>query len=114
MVYFSNIYPDKIEDADEEYYTICSKQMDATMKSFFIKMSIIFGSATVGVFWPTHQLIVHGEKTTTTQFKFPFVDANSNKEFLANLLLQCIFGGYGLCGYVAIEVFIRLCTVFVL
>lgn len=103
-----HIYPDKDDDEDEEYHEICSQQIDGTMKHFICKISIILGSMTVALIWPTYQFFSHGIRTTALQVKLPFIEEKSSAEFLGNFILQCIILGHGLLGYVGLE----LCSIY--
>lgn len=99
-----HIYPDKKDDEDDEYYEICSNQIDASMKNFFSKMAMIFISLIMALIWPTYKFVSQGVKTTATQVKFPFINENSNDEFIGNLLLQSVLFGHGFAAYIGLEV----------
>lgn len=105
---YKNIDDD--DNEDDEYHEICSKQIDETFKNFFCKMGILIGSLVVALIWPTHELILHGIKTTALQVKLPFVEEKSNAEFMGNLLFQFIFLGHGFLGYIGLEVGIDAAT----
>lgn len=83
------------------------------MKNFIFKMSIILSSAVTGFIWPTYQFVSHGIKTTAIEVKFPFIDENSDAEFIGNLLLQSIIVAHGLAGYVGLGVGMDICTDFI-
>lgn len=96
------IYPDGHDDS--QYTQLCSKQIDATVKSFFVKMTMIFLSFGAGVTGPAYALLFYNIKTTTIEVKLPFVDEKSDAEYLGNMLLQGMIAGHGIIGYIGIEV----------
>lgn len=112
-----HIYPDQKDDEDDEYYEICSNQIDASIKNFVSKMAMIFSSAILALIWPTYKFLSKGIKTTATQVKFPYLIENSNDEFIVNLLLQSILFGHGFIGYIGMEVGMEvgmdICTNFI-
>lgn len=99
-----HIYPDAEVDEDLEYYEICSQHINGSIKSFILKMTMIFSSAIIALIWPTYQFLAQGIKTTATQVKFPFIDENSDVEFIGNLLFQLIVFGHGFIAYIGLEV----------
>lgn len=80
------------------------------MKNFIFKMAIISSSAVTGIIWPTYQFVSQGIRTTATEVKFPFIDENSDAEFIGNLLLESVIAVHGLAGYVGLEVGMDICT----
>lgn len=98
------IYPDNVDVEDEEYYDICSNQMDNTIKSFLCKMAILTTSVCIAVTWPSYQSLTQDIKITAMQLKIPFVEENSYAEFVGNILLGCNILGHGFLGYLSIEV----------
>lgn len=108
------IYPDSVDDEDEEYYDICSKQIDQSIRSFFYKMTIILISIFFAAFWPSFQTFSHQDKITTFKLKFPHINENSYSEFVANILFECNVCVYGFLGYVSIEVGMDIVTDFIL
>lgn len=109
-----NIYPDKNADVDKDYYEICSRQIDASFKQYFFKMTMIVGALFLGNFEPTYLLLTKGLKVTITQVQFPFADENSNAEFLGNLALEVLVGVYGFSAYVGLDICVSICTDFLL
>lgn len=107
------IYPDNEDDEDHEYYEICSKQIDASIKNFIFKMVMIFSSMVTALIWPSYKFVSQGIKTTATQVKFPFLDESSNYEFVGNFLLQSVIMGHGFIGYFAMKVAMDICTDFI-
>lgn len=83
------------------------------MKNFIFKMAIIFSSAITALIWPTYLFVSQGIKTTVTELKLPFIDENSDAEFIGNLLFQSVIVGHGFAGYVGLEVGMDICTDFV-
>lgn len=98
------IYPDNIEDEGEEYYDICSKQMDTTIKRFLSKLAILTGSVIIASFWPIYLIIVQDVKVTRFQLKFPHIKEDSYSEYVGNSLLECNILGHGALAYLAVEV----------
>lgn len=105
-----HIYPETEDDEDTEYYEICSQQINASIKSFVIKMAMIFTSAFTALIWPTYQFLSQGIKTTATEMKFPFISENSDAQFIGNFVFQSIVLGHGLIAYIGLEVGMNICT----
>lgn len=105
-----HIYPDTEDDEDHEYYEICSQHINASIKSFIVKMAMIFSSAVTALIWPTYQFVSQGIKTTATQVKFPFIDENSDAEFIGNFIFQSVIMIHGFIGYIGLEVGMNICT----
>lgn len=76
------IYSDNQENV--EYNEICSKQIDKTIRRFFIKMGIMGISASFSVIGPIHAYLAHGIKTSTTDLRIPFTEDGSNAEFFVS------------------------------
>lgn len=93
-----HIYPDGEDDEDPEYYEICAQHIRASTKDFIVKMAMIFSSVVTALIWPTYLFLSQGIKTTATQVKFPFIDENSDAEFIGNFLFQTIVIGHGFIG----------------
>lgn len=102
------IYPN--ENNDEEYTKICSKHIDGTIRSFFIKIGLMLLSMNGSMIGPIYGYIVHGTKTTMTNVLIPFVDRESNAEFIHNVILASIIGIHGFCGYIGLEIAMALFT----
>lgn len=96
------IYPNNKNDI--EYSEICSNHFDKTIKSFLIKISLMYFSLYGSMIGPAYAYIKYGTKTTMTNVQIPFVDRNSNTEFFGNLILASIIGGHGFIGYIGLEV----------
>ena len=107
------VYPDSIHDEDEEYYDICSKQIDRSIRTFFHKMTIILISAFFTIFWPSFQSFTHEDKITPFKLKIPYIKENSYSEFAANIFFEFIVLGHGFLGYVATEVGMDIVTDFI-
>lgn len=58
----------------------------------------------VAVSGPAYIFLTQGVKTTIINSRIPFTAENSNAEYLGNLALQFILGGYGLLSFVGLEV----------
>lgn len=101
------IYQDN-DFEDTEYNRVCSNQMDVTMKSFLVKMTLMTLSAFVAGFGPIRAYVLYGIRTTTLEVRIPFTEPKSNAEFLGNLLLQFIVLFHGILGYVGAEVWMSL------
>lgn len=107
-----HIYPDN--KVDEGYYDICSQQIDSSFKQYFFKMFILFVSFYISMSWPLYMFLSHGVKSTLIQAKFPFVDENSNAEFLGNFSLELLIVVYGISAYFGLEICVTICTDFFL
>lgn len=116
LVAFSghHTYPNKIEDEDTEYYEICSQQFDTSIKSFFLKMTVILCAAGVAFLNSGYYMISHGVIETGTRLKIPFTDENSLGELFVNLFIISNILGHGLLGYIAIEAGIDITVDFIL
>lgn len=73
------IYPDR--RIQTEYDQICSDQMDKTIRRFFTEICLV---------WPVYKLIKYGVRTTLTEVKIPFVDEDSDTEYILNLMAQVV------------------------
>lgn len=96
------IYPHK--HSDSEYVKICSEHIDATVRSFFIKMAIMILSLNLALIGPMYVLLFYGIETTICEAKFPFIDANSKADYLANFIFECFIAGHGGVSTIALEV----------
>lgn len=54
--------------------------------------------------WPTYLLLSRGKKSTLIEAKLPFIDTDSNAEFRANFMLECLFDVYGIFTHILIEI----------
>lgn len=104
------LYPHQNSSENQEYYDICSHQIDETFKNFFFKVFVLIYSMITAAIWPTYQYISYGTKTTAIALKFPFVDANSDGELLGNLLFQCVLLTHGAFAYLGIEIGLEIIT----
>lgn len=107
------VYPSSVDDEDDEYYDICSKQIDRSIRAFFHKMTLICISIFFAVIWPSFQSLSHENKITTFKLKFPYINENSYSEFGANIFFECNVLVYGFLGYVSIEVGMDIVTDFI-
>lgn len=101
-IYQDSDYP------DQEYNRICSNQMDVTMKSFLIKMSVMGLSLAASQVGPVYVFISNRIKTTTTEVRIPFTEPESNAEFIVNLIIQFNISIHGMFGYIGMEVWMSL------
>lgn len=108
-----NIYPDNIEEENEELYKICSNQMDITIKSSLRKTAILITFCTAITIWSTYQTMTDEVKITVMQLKLPYVEENSYAEFIGNVLLELNVLGHGFLGYLASEVGVDIVNDFV-
>lgn len=90
------IYPNNKED--NEYNKICMHQINETVKSFGIKMVMMYLSLLGSMMGPLYGYYVHGSKTTMTNVKIPYTAQYSNGEFTGNLILTSIIGVHGFIG----------------
>lgn len=95
------IYPDN--HGRTEYNQICSEQMDSTIRSFLIRILMIFLAAFAAVFGPIYVYLSQGIKTTTTEVKIPFADNDENIEYIMNMILQFMNFIYGSLVYYSLE-----------
>lgn len=100
------IHPNK--NKDKEYTEICSKHIDQTVRSFFIKMGLMLLALHGSMIGPIYAYAVHGTKTTMTNVLIPFVERESNTEFAYNVALASIIGIHGFAGYIGLEVAMAL------
>lgn len=104
LVSFGGRYIHPNVDEDNEYTEVCSKHIDGTVKSFFIKMGLMLLSLQGSMIGPGYAYFMYGTKTTMTNVRMPYIDPNSNMEFVANLMLASIIGVHGFIGYIGLEV----------
>lgn len=93
---------------DPEYEDICSKHLDKTVRKFFMKMLTILTSFALLLIWPTHKYVSEGIRTTTTEVRIPFIEEDSDYEFMINIILMSVVGFHGMLGYIVVEVAIEL------
>lgn len=108
LVDFGGRYIHPNVNKDNEYTEICSKNIDATVRSFCIKMALMLLALHGSMVGPCYAYIVHGTKTTMTNVQIPFIKRNSNAEFMANLMLASVIGIHGFSGYIGLEVAMAL------
>lgn len=95
------------DDHEGQYNRICSEHIDGIVRSFFIKMGIIYISLVV----ETVTVLIYirrGTRTTLTDLKFPFVVEKSDTEFYLNAFIQAAVVLLGGLAYVSIEVVMGL------
>lgn len=102
------IYPN--ENKDNDYTEICSKHIDDTIRSFFIKIGLMLLALHGSMVGPIYGYVVHGTKTTMTNVLIPFVERDSTAEFTYNIILASLIGIHGFCGYIGLEVAMALFT----
>lgn len=108
LVDFGGRYIHPNVNKDKEYTEICSKHIDATVRSFWIKMALMLLALQGSMVGPCYAYIMHGTKTTMTNVQIPFIEQNSNAEFMGNLILSSIIGIHGFSGYIGLEVAMAL------
>lgn len=108
LVDFGGRYIHPNDDKDKEYTEICSKHIDATVRSFCIKMGLMLLSLQGSMVGPIYAYIMHGTKTTMTNVLIPYVEHESNEEFAYNVALASIIGVHGFIGYIGLEVAMTL------
>lgn len=108
LVDFGGRYIHPNEDKDSEYTEICSKHIDETVRSFFIKMALMLLALHGSMVGPIYAYIVHGTKTTMTNVLIPYVEHETNEEFAYNVILASIIGIHGFIGYIGLEVAMAL------
>lgn len=101
------IYADSRENTT--FNRICSEHIDETVRSFFLKMGILYFFLLTSQSGPVYEYIKYGTRTTLTELKFPFVAEKSDNEFTGNVILQGAVGAFGGLAYVAIEIAMTLC-----
>lgn len=99
------IYADDHEGT--EYNNICSEHIDESVRSFFVKMGIIYISLVVETV-TVCVYIRRGTRTTLTDLKYPFVAEKSDTEFFLNAFLQAAVVILGGLAYVSIEIVMGL------
>lgn len=72
------------------------------MRSYTIKMAIIFTSVMFMAIGPALAYINHGMLLTIIEARIPFTEPKSNAEFICNLIVQCVIG-QGIFLYVGLE-----------
>lgn len=102
------IYPDNKDDP--EYTELSSNQMDESMKRFAIKCAAMAFGGYVGIGGAFYQYSRFGIETTTIEAKFPFLDAKSHEEFLANLIFELVVFVNATFLYFGIEVMVEIFT----
>lgn len=108
LVNFGGRYIHPNQNDDEEYTKICSKHIDETVRSFFIKMGLMLLALHGSMVGPIYAYAMYGTKTTMTNVLIPYVERESNAEFAYNLALASIIGIHGFIGYIGLEVAMAL------
>lgn len=101
-----NIYPDSSDD--NAYNKLCMYQINETIRSFGIKMLMMYLSLLGSMMGPAYGLYVHGSRTTMTNIKIPYTEPYSLIEFTLNLILTSVIGIHGFIGYIGLEVAMAL------
>lgn len=99
------VYADDHEGT--EYNKICTDHIDETVRSFFVKMGIIYISLVVETV-TVCVYIRRGTRTTLTDLKYPFVAEKSDIEFYLNVFFQAAVVLLGGLAYVSIEIVMGL------
>lgn len=89
---------------DTKYNKICSEHIDSTIRSYFIKIMTLSAAFTVGVLTIVYMYLVHGIRTTVTEFKYPLIAEDSDAAFIANASYQYVIALLGFPGYIGMEV----------
>lgn len=100
------IYADNPENS--QFNRICSEHVDGTVRSFFIKMGMLYFFLLASQSGPLYEYIKYGTRTTLTELKVPYQAEKSDNEYMGNVVLQGIIGSFGGLAYVAIEVAMTL------
>lgn len=108
LIDFGGRYTYRDDRENTEYSRICSKQLDVTMREYFIKMGSILVSYSFCVIGPARAYILDGIKTTTTEMQMPFCGPKSNAEFMSNILLQTVIATHGLVCIIGMETLLTL------
>lgn len=104
LINFGGRYIHPNINEDNEYTEVCSKHINGTVRSFFIKMSLMLLSLQGSMIGPCYAYIMYGTKTTMTNVKIPCIAENSNMEFAVNLMLASTISIHGFIGYIGLEV----------
>lgn len=83
-----------------EYTEICSKFLDASMKSVITRLYIISLALVAMAALPSHAVISKNIKVTGIDARVPFTDERSSGEFFGNALLQLVLVLWGSVGFV--------------
>lgn len=96
-----HIYPNSQNNT--AYIRICTENMDKTIQNCIKKLVLVLSGGFACVLSALYASLFLGNKTTTTQVKFPFIE-DENMEFYLNSVLQviCVTNGFFL--YTGIEV----------
>lgn len=86
---------------------MCSEQIDGSIRSFLLRMTLMLLSYLTAVIGPLYELIFHGTKTTILDLKIPFTAESSYTEYLVNFVLQAIVSYHGIFGYIGLEVSVQ-------
>lgn len=101
---FSGQYIYRNDHRNTAYNRICSEQMDVSIKKCILKAILMTFGASGSAFSSCYSSFALGVKTTTVEFKFPFVAEKSATEFYINLVMQTIILFHGAFIYVGIEI----------
>lgn len=93
---------------DENYSKICSKEMNKSIRSYMLRIVIMFTTFTIGYTKMNYATIALGIKTTSVEVKIPLTKEKSNYEFGMNYVLQTIIAAYGFFGYICMETAMEL------
>lgn len=97
-----------VKNVDDKYTSICSMQIDETVRMLITKMFMMTMAMLSFNVGPIYSYFAHGTKTTMTNVKVPFTERYSNAEFMANVVLSAVIGIHGYIGYIGLEVSMAL------
>lgn len=103
MVNYGKKYIHNDNSDENDYNEICSRNMDATLKRFIIIVSIVCLSFVIALIGPLYAYTIHGTRKTLLSVRLPFVEKDSDLEYMLNIILQTWSGIAGFCGNVGIE-----------
>lgn len=104
LIEFGGRYIYSSDGEDTKYNKICSEHIDSTIRSYFIKIMTLSAAFTVGVLTIVYMYLVHGIRTTVTEFKYPLIAEDSDAAFIANASYQYVIALLGFPGYIGMEV----------
>lgn len=103
LIDFAGKYVYNSSDDDPEYDKICSEHIDSSIRSYFIKMTILCLSFTFAIMGPAYMYFTKGIIATTTELQIPFFVENSGGTLVANLSLQFMAAFHGIIAYIGFE-----------
>lgn len=102
----THIYNDTHDTTD--FNRLCSFNIQRSLKKFGFTLTLLFTSYAVMFFGPYYRLVEHGERTTTSSLKIPFVEPFSDLEFLINMPIQLLMFLMGCPGNIGVEGFFAI------